>query len=123
MEDDPRVLAQTRSALAELGHQAISCDHPYKAVELLKEHSGIQLILSDVLMPDMTGPEMVAALPAIYCSIPVIFVTGYAGDVSDNSMFEGHKLLRKPFTIRALQDTIVETVSQSRAARSTVAAV
>ena len=36
------------------------------------------LILSDVLMPAQTGPEMVAALPAALAHVPVLFVTGYA---------------------------------------------
>ena len=110
VEDDPRVLAQTRSALTELGHVVTCCPHPGKAEEMLREHGGIQLIVSDVLMPDMTGPEMVAALPSPYRSIPVIFVTGYAGEVTDNSMFEGHLLLRKPYTLKALQ-AILEIAS------------
>ncbi len=110
VEDDPRVLAQTRSALTELGHVVYSCSQPAKAEALLQENSGIQLIVSDVLMPEMTGPEMIAALPAIYRSIPVIFVTGYAGDVIDNSMFEGHLLLRKPYTLKALE-AVLETAA------------
>ncbi len=103
VEDDPRVLAQTRSALLELGHEVVCCDHPHKAEATLRDNAHIQLILSDVLMPDVTGPEMVAALPSAYRTIPVIFVTGYAGDVTDNRMFEGHMLLRKPYTLTALQ--------------------
>ncbi len=108
VEDDPRVLAQTRSALAELGHTAICCDHPAKAVTMLEQNSGIDIILSDVLMPDMTGPEMVAALPQQFRSIPVMFVTGYAGDITDNRMFDGHLLLRKPYTLASLEKTIAQ---------------
>lgn len=108
VEDDPRVLAQTRSALAELGHIAICCDHPAKAVAMLRENPGIDIILSDVLMPDMTGPEMIAALPEEFRTIPVMFVTGFAGDVQDSRMFEGHFLLRKPYTLAALEKTIAQ---------------
>lgn len=108
VEDDPRVLAQTRSALAELGHKAICCDHPAKAIAMLRENRDIDIILSDVLMPDMTGPEMIAALPDEFKSIPVMFVTGYAGDVQDSRMFEGHFLLRKPYTLAALEKTIAQ---------------
>ncbi|MFO1260800.1 MAG: ATP-binding protein [Sphingomonadaceae bacterium] len=108
VEDDPRVLAQTRSALAELGHKAICCDHPAKAIAMLRENPDIDIILSDVLMPDMTGPEMIAALPDEFKSIPVMFVTGYAGDVQDSRMFEGHFLLRKPYTLAALEKMIAQ---------------
>lgn len=111
VEDDPRVLAQTRSALAELGHEVICCDHPRKTEATLHDNPSVQLILSDVLMPDMTGPEMIAALPSSYRSIPVIFATGYAGEVTDNSMFEGHMLLRKPYTLNALKAMLDEVAS------------
>ncbi len=112
VEDDPRVLAQTRSALAELGHQAVCCDHPSKAVAMLEENPGIDIILSDVLMPDMTGPEMIASLPAQFRAIPVMFVTGYAGDVADNRLFDGHLLLRKPYTLASLEKAIAQAVSR-----------
>ncbi|WP_298397955.1 ATP-binding protein [Sphingobium sp.] len=102
VEDDPRVLNQTMAALSELGHLPIACDHPTKAAKLLAHNGDIGLILSDVLMPDMTGPEMVKALPAQYRHLPVLFVTGYAGDNNDSADFEGHAVLRKPYTLAAL---------------------
>ncbi|MPT47632.1 MAG: response regulator [Sphingobium sp.] len=113
VEDDPRVLAQTRSALIELGYQVVSCDHPAKAEALLRDNSNIEIILSDVLMPDMSGPEMVAALPSEYRGIPVVFATGYAGDVTDNSMFAGHSILRKPYTLKALEQKLIEALAAS----------
>lgn len=111
VEDDPRVLAQTRSALIELGHSPICCDSPRRAAEMLEANPAIRLILSDVLMPDMTGPEMVASLPERFRAIPVIFVTGYAGDVADNRLFEGHGLLRKPYTLAALAAAIGQALA------------
>lgn len=121
VEDDPRVLAQTRSALTELGHEAICCDHPAKAVDMLNRASDVDMILSDVLMPDMTGPEMIAALPDQYKSIPVVFVTGYAGDITDNRMFEGHLLLRKPYTLAALRKTIRDAATRLPGSRTNAA--
>src|SRR3546814_6499477 len=55
VEDDPRVLSATFDAVIELGHHPVACDHPSKAASLLAEHERIGLIISDVLMPDMTG--------------------------------------------------------------------
>lgn len=68
----------------------------------------MDLILSDVLMPDMTGPEMVAALPEAYRAIPVVFVTGFTGEAADGKLFAGHKLLRKPYTLQGLKQAIAE---------------
>lgn len=112
VEDDPRVLAQTRAALLELGHIPLPCDHPRSALALIESRSDIDIIMSDVLMPDMTGPEMIASLPVRFRSIPVIFVTGYAGETAGAGMFEGHQLLRKPYTLAGLTQALTEAASR-----------
>ncbi|WP_188065200.1 ATP-binding protein [Sphingobium sp. KCTC 72723] len=114
VEDDPRVLNQTMAALGELGHLPIACDHPSKAARLLDNNADISLIISDVLMPDMTGPEMIKALPAAYADLPVLFVTGYAGDSMDSADFAGHDVLRKPYTLLALGNALSTALSGSR---------
>ena len=113
VEDDPRVLNQTMAALAELGHLPIACDHPSKAVRLLSHNGDIGLIMSDVLMPDMTGPEMVRTLPAHLASLPVLFVTGYTGDATETADFLGHEVLRKPYTLAALAEALSNALSGS----------
>lgn len=112
VEDDPRVLAQTRAALLELGQIPLTCDHPRSALALIESRSDIDIILSDVLMPDMTGPEMIASLPSQFRAIPVIFVTGYAGDSAETGTFEGHQLLRKPYTLAGLTQALAEAASR-----------
>ncbi len=110
VEDDARVLGSTMAALNALGHHGISCDHPSKARALLTADIGIDLILSDVLMPDMTGPEMIATLKAEIGDTPVIFVTGFAGDsATEAQLGQGH-VLRKPFTISQLAQAITAAI-------------
>lgn len=113
VEDDPRVLNQTMAALAELGHLPVACNHPAKAAKLLKSHGDIALIVSDVLMPDMTGPEMIQKLPPVWRHLPVLFVTGYAGDVVDSAQFGGHTVLRKPYTLMGLSGALSTALSGS----------
>lgn len=113
VEDDARVLNQTMAALAELGHLPVACDHPSKAAKLLMSHRDIGLIMSDVLMPEMTGPEMVRSLPAAYAHLPVLFVTGYAGDATESADFAGHEVLRKPYTLLALSHALSNALSGS----------
>jgi CheY-like chemotaxis protein len=54
------------------------------------------------LMPGMTGPELVASIRSDYPGLPVLFVTGYAGDIDTAAAFGGHMVLRKPFTLASL---------------------
>jgi CheY-like chemotaxis protein len=97
VEDDPRVLAATTGALEELGHATI------------------HLIVSDVLMPRQTGPEMIAALAPRYRDIAVLFVTGFAGDANARE-FGGHDVLRKPFTLTGLERAVAAAVATDRPA-------
>ncbi len=111
VEDDPRVLAATMGALRELGHDPIACSDPREAEGLLARHPGIRLIVSDVLMPHMTGPEMIATLRPRHPDIAVLFVTGFAGDVQATG-FEGHEVLRKPFTLAGLERALAAALKR-----------
>ncbi|WP_425230437.1 ATP-binding protein [Sphingomonas sp.] len=107
VEDDPRVLAATMAALAELGHKARACNDPAAAPAALEAAGGADLLISDVLMPRQTGPEMVRVLAPRWPALPVLYVTGFAGDVATADL-DGRPVLRKPFTLAALQRAIDE---------------
>ena len=110
VEDDPRVLMATMGALDELGHHAIACDAPAKAAALLAAHDDVDLIISDVLMPGQTGPELIAQIGPAYPHIAVLFVTGFAGE-ANASEFGQHQVLRKPFTLAALEQAITTAMT------------
>ena len=110
VEDDPRVLTATVEALSELGHRPVACADPHDAAGLMEQAGPFDLILSDVLMPGLTGPEMVAGIAARWPAIPVLFVTGFAGEASDLPSFGDHPVLRKPYTLAALENAIRDAV-------------
>ena len=112
VEDDPRVLAGTLGALEALGHHPIGCGDPLAAPGLLDRHD-IDLIISDVLMPGRTGPEMIAELAPLHPHIAVLFVTGYAGEEGGGALAD-RIVLRKPFTIAALERAIGEAMASAR---------
>ncbi|MDB5716058.1 MAG: response regulator [Sphingomonadales bacterium] len=121
IEDDPRVLNATVEALRELGHEPLPCASANDVSALLRERRDIGMIVSDVLMPGVTGPELVAAIHTLHPDLPVLFVTGFAGDIEDPEAFGGHEVLRKPFTIQSLGDAIDRVLDRASEARSKAA--
>ena len=112
VEDDPRVLSATMAALTELGHDPLPCGDPREAEGMLARQADIRLIVSDVLMPHQTGPEMIAALRPRYPEVAVLFVTGFAGDAQATG-FEGYEVLRKPFTLVGLERAVAAALARN----------
>ena len=109
VEDDPRVLTATVAALEELGHRVVPCPDPLDAPRMIDDLGPFDLVISDVLMPGQTGPEMIAGLIERRPGFAVLFVTGYAGEGSAAD-FGGRPVLRKPFTIAGLERAIADAV-------------
>lgn len=112
IEDDRRVLAATTDALAELGHMPVACLGIEAAEAALDAHPEIELVVSDVLMPGLTGPELVGRLRQQRPGLKALFVTGYTGDAIDAAEFGDDPVLRKPFTIAALQTAVDAVLAQ-----------
>lgn len=112
VEDDPRVRAATMAALHELGHRPLAFGSGEEALTYLSDDDQFQLIISDVVMPGMNGPELVKQVLRRFPDIGVLFVTGYAGEAGEAEGFADHELLRKPFTINALCASIVAAMER-----------
>ena len=92
--------AATEGALEDLGYEPDSVGSGEEALEKF-EPGAYDLVISDVIMPEMTGPELVRELRQRQSDIAVLFVTGYVGE-GDTDELAGHEVLRKPFTVSAL---------------------
>jgi signal transduction histidine kinase/ActR/RegA family two-component response regulator len=102
VEDDPRVSRSTVGALEELGYRPIACSGGREALEILEREGGrIELVITDIMMPEMTGPELVREATARWPSTAILYVTGYVGEAGSEEL-SGHDILRKPFTVAAL---------------------
>jgi signal transduction histidine kinase/ActR/RegA family two-component response regulator len=113
VEDDARVRNATVEALAELGHRPIAVSSGAEALTELAARSDIRLILSDVVMPEMTGPELIARAAPLYPHIAVLFVTGYVGEAADSGTLAGRDVLRKPFTVRGLEVAVANALARN----------
>jgi signal transduction histidine kinase len=111
VEDDPRVRSATIEALEDLDYQPVACGNAEEALAAFDRQT-FDLIISDVIMPGMTGPELVRNLKRRYPDLGVLFVTGYVGE-GEGEDLKGHELLRKPFTVGALQDAVAAALNRT----------
>jgi len=113
VEDDPRVSRATVSSLEELGHLPVASASGAEALDILARDPRIELVVTDVMMPEMTGTELAAAIRRRGLAVPILFVTGYVGEAGDADDLTGAALLRKPFTVAALAEAVEAALATS----------
>ena len=110
VEDDPRVRSATVDALEDLDYQPVACSSGAEAIKLFEKQQ-FDLVISDVIMPEMTGPELIRYLKDNHNDFAVLFVTGYVGE-GETDHLVGYELLRKPFTVGALANAVSSALSR-----------
>jgi len=111
-EDDDEIRAITARILTENGYEVVTSDRGALALELISDESNaLDLLLSDVIMPQMSGRELAERAAEIRPDLPVLFMSGYAdGLLAPARVLEpGVELLEKPFT----QATLLAAVANS----------
>jgi PAS domain S-box-containing protein len=115
VEDDRSLREPLRRGLERLGFEVVhESGHGADALAALSNGQSIDVLVSDVLMPVMGGPELVRALRLQRPRLPVLFVSGYAGDDDELALplDERTAFLAKPFTPRDLAEAIEALLSR-----------
>jgi CheY-like chemotaxis protein len=115
VEDDEDVRQFAVDCLVELGYKVLEATSGPRALSLLKQRPGeVQLLVTDVVMPDLSGRELAEAAHEIEPNLPVLYVSGYPRDVilQDGRVKDGVELLSKPFTQQALAAKVRELLDQ-----------
>jgi two-component system, cell cycle sensor histidine kinase and response regulator CckA len=120
VEDEDGLRALNARGLASRGYTVLEAANGVEAIELLdKRGSGVDLVVSDVVMPEMDGPALLKELRRRDPTVKFIFVSGYAEDAFAKSVPEGDMpdFLPKPFTLKQLVAAVKETMSRPAASR------
>jgi len=102
VEDEPQVLSLGRRILARNGYHVLGAATPETALELAAQHgTGIQLLITDVIMPGMNGRELRDRLRQQHPALKCLFMSGYTADVvgQHGVLEDGIDFVQKPFTI------------------------
>ena len=113
VEDEPAVLSVVCRFLREVGFRVLGADGGAAALATAEAHVGpIDLVLSDVVMPGMYGPELVTTLLTKRPDAAVLFMSGHTEGALGS--LEGKSLLRKPFTREDLVAQVLEVLDTHR---------
>lgn len=111
VDDESSVLMMTSRVLKDLGYSVITADSGVRAIELYIENkSAIDVVVLDIIMPEMDGPEVFSALKMINPNVKVLISSGFSMDRQMEELRDmGVKgFIQKPFTVSGLSDKLNE---------------
>mgnify|MGYP000569033885 CR=1 FL=1 len=115
VEDEQSIRDVSTQILKSLGYTVLTADAPAEALKIMAQRSGgVDLLITDVVMPGMNGKQLAEELSAKQPGLKVLFVSGYTADViADRGVLhEGVTFLSKPFTVDELARTIREIFNE-----------
>lgn len=117
VEDEKSVRVTTRRLLEQLGYRVLSAGSPDDARRLVHGAEGdIDLLLTDVVMPGMSGPDLAKELQSAQSNLRTLYMSGYPEKVHMFGMKDDHTcFLPKPFTKAALARRVREAIDQPKA--------
>jgi two-component system, cell cycle sensor histidine kinase and response regulator CckA len=111
--EDDELLGNTLSAgLKRMGHQVLLTKCPIEAIRIARQadKQSIDVLLTDVVMPSMTGVELAQAIVKVHPNLKILFMSGY-GDMGNGSLDEFHSrsvFMQKPFSLEAMVKKLEE---------------
>ena len=109
IEDDPKVLKLSANILSKKGYQVIQVSEAGEALNMAAgDKKPINLVIADVIMPDMNGPDIFNKIAKYHPEAKVLYISGYTNDIIANHgvLKEGIAFMEKPFTEKQLTDKV-----------------
>jgi CheY-like chemotaxis protein len=112
VDDEPMVRSVAQRILERRGYAVVTADDGATALAQIEAGLVPDLVLTDVMMPMMTGRALADALQARGMEVPVVFMSGYAREelLADGMLGQELPLVHKPFTVAALLEAVREGV-------------
>jgi two-component system, cell cycle sensor histidine kinase and response regulator CckA len=113
VEDEPAILQMTTMMLTRLGYTVVAAATPGEAIRLALEYRGkIDLLMTDVVMPEMNGRELAGNLLSYYPDLKRLFMSGYTADIIAHHgvLDQGVHFIQKPFSMKDLRGKLREAL-------------
>ena len=118
VDDEPEIRKLVGAMVGQFGYSVLTADSGEHALTLYRNHGPIELLITDVVAPGMSGPMLADKLTAQQPGLRVLFISGYDNThvVQKYVVEKGHALLAKPFAVAELKAKITELLSPAPAA-------
>jgi nitrogen-specific signal transduction histidine kinase/ActR/RegA family two-component response regulator len=116
VEDEPTILRMTRMMLERKGYSVLMAATPAEAMEKAKSHSDvIDLLMTDVVMPEMNGRDLAGQITALYPDIRLLFMSGYTANVIAHHgvLDDGVAFIQKPFSMADMTAKVREVLDKA----------
>jgi PAS domain S-box-containing protein len=116
VEDEDSLREVAREVLEQNGYRVLTASCGNEALSVSAAHpEPVRLLLADVVMPGMSGPELAARLQPQRPEMSVLFMSGYAEEVvAQHGTIRGTRLLTKPFSVAALAESVHEVLEGAK---------
>jgi len=117
VEDEAVVREVTRDVLLHAGYRVLESSNAKEALQVAAEHTGeIDLLLTDVVMPEMNGADLATHLEDLQPNLATVFMSGYAeSDVAQKLHRRAAVHIQKPFTVAALLARVAQALQATSA--------
>src|ERR1051325_8275394 len=116
VDDEPEVRKLVSAMVRNFGANVLTADSEGHALTLYRNNKGpIDLLITDVVAPGMSGPMLADRLTEIQPDLKVLYISGYDNThvVQKYVVEKGHMLLSKPFTVDELQSKVREMLAHT----------
>lgn len=117
VDDEPTVLNIVSTILANAEFTVLRASDPAEALDTARRHDGpIRLLVSDVVMPGMSGPDLADALATEHPETECLFIAGLpdSPEICNRILSHGRPFLPKPFLARTLLDKVRQVLAVER---------
>ena len=110
VEDELSILRLTQEILENLGYRVLTANSPKQALSIAKEHNHIDILITDVIMPEMDGRSLAGILKEFFPELKCLFMSGYSGEIISPSEATNEEIhfIQKPFSLRDLKSALNE---------------
>jgi signal transduction histidine kinase/ActR/RegA family two-component response regulator len=124
VEDEEAVRELAAEFMKSAGYTVLTASDGMEAVEVAKRSGPIKVLITDIVMPNMRGPELAKVLKASRKNLKIVYMSGYLEfNKTDDEFLEGSYFLQKPFSRDSLVGKVEEALKPKRVAGSQVAQV